>query len=50
MTLIVLSRGFSSVILTGVRTLPWETKPDRSIPVMEDRISGWLYHYYKDML
>jgi len=38
-TPIILSRGFSVETPTGV-TLSWKTKSNRSISVMEDRISG----------
>ena len=40
------SRGFSVEILTGV-TPSWSTELNRSISAMEDRIPGWLQHYYK---
>ena len=36
---ITLSGGFSIETLTEV-TLPWKTESNRSISVMEDRISG----------
>ena len=31
-------------------TLPWKTEPDRSIPVIEDRIPRLLYYHYKSVL
>jgi len=40
------SRGFSVETLIGV-TLSWKTKLNKSIPVMEDGISGGLQHYHK---
>ena len=45
-TPITLSRGFSVETLTGV-TLSWKTKLNRSIPAMEDRMSGGLQHCSK---
>ena len=45
------SEGFSSETLTGVRrTLPWKTESNKSIPVMEDRISSLLHYCYENIL
>jgi len=30
--------------------LPWNTKSDRSIPIIEDRISRLLHHCHKGIL
>ena len=40
------SRGFSIETLTGV-TLLWKTELNRNISIVDDRIPGWLQHYYK---
>jgi len=45
-TPIIPSGGFSIETLTGV-TPSWKTKLNRSISTMEDRIPGWLQHYYE---
>jgi len=45
-TLITPSGGFSVETLTRV-TLSWKTELNRSIPTMEDRISGGLQHCHK---
>ena len=48
---IALNRGFSGEILIEVRrTLLWKTKSNRSIHVMEDRISRLLYYCHEDIL
>ena len=31
-------------------TLPWKTKSDKSIPIMEDRTSELLYYYHMNVL
>jgi len=45
-TTIILSRGFSVETLTGV-TSSWKTELNKSIPTMEDGISGGLQHHHK---
>jgi len=40
------SRGFSVETLTGV-TLSWKTELNRSISVVENRISGGLQHFHE---
>jgi len=45
-TPIALSRGFSVETLTGA-TPSWKTELNRSIPTMEDGISGRLQHCHK---
>jgi len=45
-TSIILSRGFSVETLTGV-TPSWKTELNRSISIMEDRISRELQHCHK---
>ena len=59
---IVPGRDFSSGTLTEVwlchgklnwievKTLPWKTKSDRSISIIEDKISELLHHCYKSVL
>ena len=43
---ITLSGGFSVATLTGV-TLSWETKLNRSISTVEDKIPKGLQHHHK---
>ena len=47
----MLSRDFSDETLTGVRkTLLWKTKSDKSIFIIEDRISRLLYYHHENIL
>ena len=44
------SRDFNGETLIDMKTLSQKTELDRSISVMEDRISELLYYHYKGML